>query len=258
MSVDKFKHKDNSIWVGMLYMVTMVGLLFLIMHDRPSFEQSDLYDFYTLFLPVFLLSGLVLFMYVRRKDKQRAEGVSREMLILGFVQEDNSTTATVESLSNFDLFSPSDSGTISNLHRGKIDGQEIRLFEYTYTTGSGETTKAHRHSVILVKSHKLSLPPFTLTPESFIHKVMSKVGYQDIDFEGHDGFSDNYLLRGKEETKIRSFLNPTRLKFFEENPGLHVQGDADRVLFYTPYLIDARYIRDFISIGGKVIRSLSS
>ncbi|MEE2905298.1 MAG: hypothetical protein VX801_02765, partial [Gemmatimonadota bacterium] len=60
-------------------------------------------------------------------------------------------------------------------------------------------------SMICFQSPQLNLPKFQLGPEGW----GIKLGYQDIDFESHltaVEFSKKYLLRGKDEQKIRALF----------------------------------------------------
>jgi hypothetical protein len=57
-------------------------------------------------------------------------------------------------------------------------------------------------------------------------------GFQDIDFESHPRFSSSYLLRGSSEYKIRKLFTDEVLAFFENEPGLSVEGCSQQIIIY--------------------------
>jgi len=60
----------------------------------------------------------------------------------------------------------------------------------------------------------LRLPTFSLRPESFFHKIGAAIGMQDIDFEEHADFSDNFVLTGDDEQLVRQFFDNGLLNEF--------------------------------------------
>lgn len=60
-------------------------------------------------------------------------------------------------------------------------------------------------------------------------------GYQDIDFDSHQEFSTQYLLRGKDEDAIRRLFNSEVLGLLGAQPGWSVQATGGQLLVYRSH-----------------------
>ena len=135
---------------------------------------------------------------------------------------------------------------------------EVRIFAYRYMISSGKSSHAVRQSVICFQSPQLNLPKFQLCPEHFFDKIGSKLGYQDIDIESHPTaaeFSKKYLLRGKDEQKIRALFTDEVLAFFAGQDKVCVEGSDDQLIWYRwGKLIEPEDIPAFMKEGFEVFR----
>jgi hypothetical protein len=116
--------------------------------------------------------------------------------------------------------------------RGSLAGRPAMLMDYQFTTGSGENQTTHRQTVALFPDAGRGLPDFELAPENIFHKIGAVFGYQDIDFESSEEFSKRYLLRGREEDRVRAAFSADALAFFAQAPGWTVQLREGRVAVY--------------------------
>ena len=176
-----------------------------------------------------------------------------------------------ESLSAFDLFWEAD---ITNVLSGDSEqlgyGEEfeVTVLDCSYVRsasvlerplGFGRENKTIVQTVICFHSPQLSLPHFGVLPEEWHHKLRSKLGYQDIDFESHSTaveFSKKYLLRGKDEQTIRALFTDTVLTFFAAHPDkVCVEGSDDQLIWYQPgKIIEPEDIPAFMKEGFEVFR----
>ena len=169
-----------------------------------------------------------------------------------------------ESLAAFDLFSQNGVRITNVLHGdseqlGYGEEFEVRTLDFTYQSGKSTISQ----TVICFRSSQLSLPDFSMRPEYFFHKIGSKLGYQDIDFESHPTtaeFSKKYLLRGKDEQTIRALFTDTALTFFAAHPDeVCVEGSDDQLIWYQPgKIIEPEYIPAFMKEGFEVFRLFTS
>ena len=132
---------------------------------------------------------------------------------------------------------------------------EVRTLDFTYQSGKGTISQ----TVICFRSSQLSLPDFSMRPEYFFHKIGSKLGSQDIDFESHPTaaeFSKKYLLRGEGEQKIRALFTDKVLTFFAANPDeVCVEGSGDQLILYRDgKIIEPEDIPAFMKEGFEVFR----
>jgi hypothetical protein len=133
----------------------------------------------------------------------------------------------------------------------------IRIFDYTDFRGRTEYGAAGRlpSTAIYLRSDKLNLPAFTLTPEGMLAKIGGALGGQDIDFETNPAFSKSYRLRGADEARIRQIFNSSLLAFYEQNPGLTVSGAGNQfVWFRDAKLIAPEKYEDLLAESIKMLQ----
>jgi len=204
---------------------------------------------------VLAVLGLALALIVvnARLEKKRVEAMQRAAREMGLAFAPKGDDATFGLLSGFHLFSHGHAKKITSLMLGEVSDMEVRIFDYTYTTGSGKNSHTFRQTVIAFRSPKLALPAFSLRPENLFHKIGALFGYQDIDFDTHPQFSKHYLLRGNDEEAIRSTFHDGVLEFFDENRGLCTEGSGPTLIFYrAAQQVEPEAIRSFMEEGFKV------
>src|SRR5262249_59859928 len=111
---------------------------------------------------------------------------------LGFHFLPNGDGLTLEQLAHFQLFSQGTSRKIRNLMQGKAEQLEVKVFDYEYALGSGESLETPAQSVVCFCAPDLSLPSFSLRPRTLLQKIAAFFGYQHIEFGGHPEFSLHY------------------------------------------------------------------
>ena len=168
-----------------------------------------------------------------------------------------------ESLPAFDMFWEADitnvlSGDSEQLGYG--EAFEVTVLECRNVIQTADNSrKTIVQTVICFHSPQLSLPDFSMRREEWHHKLRSKLGYQDIDFESHPTaveFSKKYLLRGKDEQTIRALFTDAVLTFFAAHPDkVCVEGSDDQLIWYQPgKIIEPEDIPAFMKEGFEVFR----
>ena len=217
-----------------------------------------------------ILGGLY-FLRVGKLAEQRSKKFKNlaEQMGMEFSVEDEWDIGA--SLSAFDMFWEAD---ITNVLSGDSEqlgyGEEfeVTVLDCSYVRsasvlerplGFGGENKTIVQTVICFHSTQLSLPDFSMRPEEWHHKLRSKLGYQDIDFESHSTaveFSKKYLLRGEDEQTIRALFTDAVLTFFAAHPDkVCVEGSDDQLIWYQPgKIIEPEYIPAFMKEGFEVFR----
>jgi hypothetical protein len=181
-----------------------------------------------------LLAGVVIWLArAWHAGKKRTEGLAglADRLHLTF-HADGKDAPFIATWPSFHLFEQGRSQFISHVMHGQVNGIEATLFDYSYATGSGKSTRRHHQTVVCLRASDLSLPKFALRPQSFFDSVGKLFGHQDINFDAHPGFSRKYLLRGQDEPAIRGVFGARLLDFFQGTEGLAVEGSAEWLLFF--------------------------
>ncbi len=134
--------------------------------------------------------------------------------------------------SDFELFEEGYNNDYNNLITKKQKDMQVCIFDYSYKTGGGRNSRYHSMTVMAFKSSDWRLPGFTLNRQNFIHNIGKAFGYQDIDFSSHPTFSKKFLLRGKDEKKIRETFNRKLLSHCERMDDFDMEGAGKVVILY--------------------------
>ena len=139
--------------------------------------------------------------WTTRREKARAEAMQSRASGLGFsyAEQDGAPDSTGDGLP---LFERGRRHRAQNVMTRMDRDIEMRLFDYAYTTGSGDDSTTWLQSVVCIRSPLIDLPEFALRPENFFDRIGKAFGYQDINFESHTGFSRAFILRGADEARV--------------------------------------------------------
>ena len=239
----------------------MVAVVFIV-RNNESILGVDVLWAIPLVIIALILGGLFIYRQVKLSE-QRSKKFKNlaEQMGMEFSVEDEWDIGA--SLSAFDMFWEAD---ITNVLSGDSEqlgyGEEfeVTVLECSYVVASGEdSTKTIVQTVICFHSPQLSLPDFSMRREEWHHKLRSKLGYQDIDFESHPTaveFSKKYLLRGEDEQTIRALFTDAVLTFFAAHPDkVCVEGSDDQLIWYQPgKIIEPEDIPAFMKEGFVVFR----
>ena len=138
-------------------------------------------------------------------------------------------------LLDFELFRKGRQQVVFNMmeHKGKFLDEQVYIFDYAYTRGSGKQKKRNIQTVFFMQSKFLGLPEFLMKPETFFHKVGNYLGLsEDIDFVEHPEFSEQYLLQSPDEDRMRGLMNDEMLRFFTVEKNWSLEGIGYFLIFY--------------------------
>ena len=160
------------------------------------------------------------------------------------------------------LFGEGHSRVVTNMLHGDsellgfAEEFEVRIFAYGFAHQQQDLHAMQ--SVICFQSTQLNLPKFQLCPEFFFNKLWGGRFTGDIDFESHQAAavcSKKYLLRGKDEQKIRALFTDEVLAFFAGQDKICVEGFSSHLCFYrAEKLIEPEDIPAFMKEGFEVFR----
>ena len=83
------------------------------------------------------------------------------------------------------------------------------------------------------------------------------MGMQDIDFDQHPEFSDQFRLTGEDEGAIRDFFDQELLDFFAPQNGLCLQCSPGFFIYFRKGRRDADQIRDFLDQAYSTYAALN-
>ncbi len=205
---------------------------------------------------VVVIGGAIVYASVVTEKKRRA-ALAQVALTLGFSYLDKVPEATLAGLGNFPLFRHGHSKSARNLMEGKSGDAQVTLLDYQYTTGGGKDSHTARQTVAIYRGAATGLPELTLTPEHWWDRIAQIFGYQDIDIEASAEFSRQYLLRGPDESAIRSAFGAEALGFFAQHPGWSVESfGGSLAVYHAGKRCKPEEIQPFVSEAASVLRAL--
>ena len=178
---------------------------------------------------VFGLVGKLVYAWVQYRRKKRLREVAEE---LGLEYIDDGQHSLLRSVSDLSLFRAGRKGKSSKMICGDTGELTIGIFDYSYVSGSGDSTKSHTQSVIALLSDQIVLPRFSLRPQGILFKLINVLGVQDIDFEEHPEFSRMFFLQGEDEQAIREFFDAEWIDFLTRFQGYCIEGKNGALVFY--------------------------
>jgi hypothetical protein len=169
---------------------------------------------------------------MRYLNRQRTQALNALAASLSFTFSEKGDGSLTAQLSVFHLFSQGYARRIANVFTGKFNLVPVTVMDYKYTTGGGKDSHTWQQTVLVMDCEKLQLPRFILHPENIFDKIGSVFGRKDINFDTAPVFSKRYFLRGDNEAAVRALFNTAVLGYFEQHPGLSMECDGVRLIFY--------------------------
>lgn len=180
------------------------------------------------------------FMWKSRRDAFRL--AEREKLghELGLTLLPSDTLGLGRQLQQFDLFlrersSWGRNGRVTNILRGKVEDTEVYLFDYSYVVSTGKSSHKVTQTVFFANDKNWYLPNFRLKPETWWHKVLKIIGWEDdINFSESPEFSDKFWLTSEFEQLVRQKFTPALQDLLTERPPVHLEGSNYYLIAYKP------------------------
>lgn len=172
--------------------------------------------------------------YTRRSQQQRLADVRAFAERQGWGFREHVDFTSIPDLTRFELFRPGSRRRLANVLTSPPGEPRVVVFDYSYVTSSGKSSQTHRQTVFYATGDALKLPTFSLRPEHFLHRVGAMFGYQDINLERRPVFSEQFLLRGEDETRVRAAFTDTVADFFERRPRVCAAGRGHELLYWRP------------------------
>ncbi len=182
------------------------------------------------FIAFIVLIGLL----TRNDNKKRKKKMEQIALTLGLSYIDKAQDSFLSPLKTIKIFNEGHSRKAYNLMQWKKQDINCSIFDYRYTSGSGQNTATYSQSVFLAQTDKLNITKFSMTPESIFNKIGDKLTKNDIDFDRYTNFSKKYHLKGKDEDAVRKVFTDEILQFFEHRKErVSIEAEGDKIVIYT-------------------------
>ena len=124
-----------------------------------------------------------------------------------------------------------------NCLKGTFEDLNIswEISDITFNEGQAFTAETLNTTIMILKLNQ-KIPIFSMEKEGVLGKIFDKVmaftGYKDIDFEMYPDFSNKFLLKGNNESEIRSFFKDEIIRFFENNHIYHLESNGESLIIF--------------------------
>ena len=152
----------------------------------------------------------------------------------------------------------------SNTLRGIYEDLNVswEIADVTFNEGQAFTAETFNTTLMVLKLNK-KIPVFTLDKEGVFERIFDRViaftGYKDIDFELYPDFSKKFLLKGNNESEIRSFFTDEIIRFFENHQIYHLESNGEALLIFNKIkLARTDETLEFINYGKELATLLDA
>jgi len=202
-----------------------------------------------------LAIGIALFFtwWMRRREaarRERLKGVGRK---LGLDHRDEDESVPGPELGALPEFNRGRGRRATSILSGELEGRPALVFDWAYTTSSGNNQKRHRRTMVAFHRPNAPFPEFRLSPESVFHKIGDALGRQDFDFENDDEFSGAYFLQGSDESAVRACFGRAVRRGFTRHPGWYVQADGAWITFWRMRRPAPDDLRAYVLEAAKLV-----
>jgi len=200
-------------------------------------------------------AGIVaLIIYGIMKARERREALARLAAQWGLTYYADDPYGIPDRYSQFDLFDTGHSRSASNVMAGQVNGRDVILCDYRYTTGSGKNQSTHSFQAAI-----LTLPILAarlhVRQENFLDRVASWVGHDDINFESAE-FSRRYHVKCDNPKFAYDIFHARLIEYLlacGDCPTLEMNGPT--LLLYDSQSKIENFQR-LLTIGQEIIRSI--
>jgi hypothetical protein len=125
---------------------------------------------------------------------------------------------------------------ISNIIRKECEKEDIYIFDFIYTSKYADRSNSSKPSTlraVLFKFKSTQLYKFELFPENIVEKLKQLFGFADIDFNEHPIFSKRYVLKGEDESEVRTRFPKQLITNLENLKGICIESRESCLLTYN-------------------------
>lgn len=200
-----------------------------------------------------LIGWIVYLFLVRDKIQDRQFESVASQLGLQYFAEGEPTI--LNELWHLRMFNQGHSRQVTDMCCGRVNGIDVAIFNYEYSTGGSDDRQVHTNSVICLQSWRLKLPVFELLTRGVQQKAA--LGYYKIEIDRHTGFASRCVLRAPEEEPVVEYLSKKMLKGLASQSGVSIEANRGwLVLNRVGHPLRPQDVRILLRQGLKVYHLL--
>jgi MFS superfamily sulfate permease-like transporter len=137
----------------------------------------------------------------------------------------------IDELERFRFFKFKQIDHAYNIFKGEHNGVKLKLMDVDFYEGELTTRERHKLTIFTFKLRN-RIPEFRLDKERIFDRIAGFAGLKDISIPGHEDFSKRFLLRGKDEDRIKDYFSDSLILFFESNSYYHVESNGTSIMIF--------------------------
>jgi len=130
------------------------------------------------------------------------------------------------------LFTRGHSRVARNVLHGRLDGLPVRLFDYQYETGSGQSRRTHRWQVALVQTD-FRMPGLLVQPADRYDPLESIFGFDEVHF-ATEPFCRLFHVAGEDRQFAYQWLHPRLNDLLSAEPRLTLETSGQVLAVFQP------------------------
>ena len=167
----------------------------------------------------------------RTLSRKRTQALANAATEMGFTFDGETRTPYLQTA----LFGKGHSRKFENVMTGDRAGFIVRLFDYSFTMGSGRRQQTYTQTVANFSKEHVSLPYFELRPANMLSRAWDAITHKNIHFDADPEFARRYVLQGALPDKVREFFTPGLISFldgFDAHEKWHIEGVGGSLVVY--------------------------
>lgn len=176
--------------------------------------------------------GILSIWAIRRTlSRKRTQALANTAVEMGFTLDGETRTPYLQT----PLFGKGHSRKFENVMTGDRGEFIVRLFDFSFTVGSGKDAQTYRQTVANFSKEHVSLPYFDLRPANMLSRAWDAMAHKNIHFDTEPEFARRYILRGALPDKVREFFTPGLISFLDgldAHEKWHIEGVGGTLVVY--------------------------
>jgi len=217
-----------------------------ILLSLSDFMKNHAEILFAAFFLLFALFAAAVFAAGRKRRRELEELALR--LGMRFVPKETDIPLDFLKNKRLPLFNEGGAPAAKNIFAGNEGRTALYVFDYCYSTGSGDSSTLHCQTPAVFVCVPGKLPVFTVEPEGLFNKLSAKLGYGDVNFEEYPVFSKMYWLKSPQDAQeLRRVFHGDFVHLLEVEKGWHIQSDGQYVVFFkTDGYVNAAGYDDYV------------
>jgi hypothetical protein len=139
-----------------------------------------------------------------------------------------------EELEQLPLFRTGRGNDVRSVWQGQADGVDVRLFDFEYTSGRGDSSKMITQTVVAMAVEGGPIPRFYARPRTVMDKIGTSFGGIDVMVPDAGKLEKRYRIRGDDEHAILDVFTTAAGQWLGGRKGWATEGQGRWVIVFRP------------------------